>query len=93
MREIEAYRRFKYVMFTITILSSQLFAGILISSACWCLFPPCRANKQSMPDHFSQDSAVVQDPEGEGKIVYLFLPLYKACLLLIEQPKRTYVPS
>ncbi|TFK33205.1 Pkinase-domain-containing protein [Crucibulum laeve] len=23
------------------------------------------------------DSAVVQDPEGEGKIVYLFLPLYK----------------
>jgi serine/threonine kinase 16 len=24
-----------------------------------------------------QDSAVVQDPEGEGKIVYLFLPLYK----------------
>jgi serine/threonine kinase 16 len=24
------------------------------------------------------DSAVVQDPEGEGKIVYLFLPLYQA---------------
>lgn len=24
-----------------------------------------------------QDSAVVQDPEGEGQIVYLFLPLYK----------------
>ncbi|KAG6828541.1 hypothetical protein H0H92_007619 [Tricholoma furcatifolium] len=24
------------------------------------------------------DSAVVQDPEGDGKIVYLFLPLYKA---------------
>ena len=23
------------------------------------------------------DSAVVQDPDGEGKIVYLFLPLYK----------------
>ncbi|THH13961.1 hypothetical protein EW146_g6316 [Bondarzewia mesenterica] len=23
------------------------------------------------------DSAVVQDPEGEGKIVYLFLPIYK----------------
>ncbi|KAG6900605.1 hypothetical protein C0993_007828 [Termitomyces sp. T159_Od127] len=35
MREVEAYRRFKY------------------------------------------DSAVVQDPEGDGKIVYLFLPLYK----------------
>ena len=27
----------------------------------------------------SQDSAVVQDPEGEGQIVYLFLPLYKVC--------------
>ena len=25
----------------------------------------------------SQDSAVVQDPEGEGQVVYLFLPLYK----------------
>jgi hypothetical protein len=25
------------------------------------------------------DSAVVQDPEGEGQIVYLFLPLYKVC--------------
>lgn len=24
-----------------------------------------------------QDSAVVQDSDGEGKIVYLFLPLYK----------------
>lgn len=24
-----------------------------------------------------KDSAVVQDPDGEGKIVYLFLPLYK----------------
>ena len=24
-----------------------------------------------------QDSAVVQDPEGDGQIVYLFLPLYK----------------
>jgi hypothetical protein len=23
-----------------------------------------------------QDSAVVQDPDGDGKIVYLFLPLY-----------------
>jgi len=25
-----------------------------------------------------QDSAVVQDSSGEGKIVYLFLPIYKA---------------
>ena len=25
-----------------------------------------------------QDSAVVQDPAGDGQIVYLFLPLYKA---------------
>jgi hypothetical protein len=25
-----------------------------------------------------QDSAVLQDPDGEGKIVYLFLPNYKA---------------
>jgi len=32
----------------------------------------------------SQDSAVVQDPEGEGQIVYLFLPLYKVCF--VERP-------
>ena len=25
-----------------------------------------------------QDSAVLQDSDGEGKIVYLFLPIYKA---------------
>jgi hypothetical protein len=25
-----------------------------------------------------QDSAVLQDSSGEGKIVYLFLPIYKA---------------
>src|SRR6266705_3508972 len=32
--------------------------------------------------HFDslQDSAVLQDSDGEGKIVYLFLPIYKACL-------------
>ncbi|KAG6851130.1 hypothetical protein H0H93_001010 [Arthromyces matolae] len=27
------------------------------------------------------DSAVVQDPEGDGKIVYLFLPLYKTSFI------------
>ena len=26
-----------------------------------------------------QDSAVLQDFDGEGKIVYLFLPIYKVC--------------
>ncbi|KAG5646954.1 hypothetical protein DXG03_001677 [Asterophora parasitica] len=31
------------------------------------------------------DSAVVQDPEGDGKIVYLFLPLYKvSCYALCD---------
>lgn len=29
---------------------------------------------------YLQDSAVVQDPEGEGQIVYLFLPHYKVRL-------------
>lgn len=28
----------------------------------------------------SKDSAVLQDPEGDGQIVYLFLPLYKVCV-------------
>lgn len=28
------------------------------------------------------DSAVVQDPNGDGQVVYLFLPLYKVCLCL-----------
>jgi hypothetical protein len=27
-----------------------------------------------------QDSAVLQDSDGEGKIVYLFLPIYKVRL-------------
>jgi hypothetical protein len=33
-----------------------------------------------------QDSAVVQDPEGEGQIVYLFLPLYKVRISAVPQP-------
>ena len=33
-----------------------------------------------------KDSAVVQDRDGEGKIVYLFLPLYKACSALQSFP-------
>ena len=61
MREVEAYRRFK------------------------CVVPPFlpahRADAECTNRHPNiiriLDSAVVQDPDGEGKIVYLFLPLYK----------------
>jgi hypothetical protein len=36
----------------------------------------------------TEDSAVVQDPDGEGKIVYLFLPLYKVrrCNVIYFKP-------
>ncbi|KAG6910827.1 hypothetical protein DXG01_007142 [Tephrocybe rancida] len=41
----------------------------------WYSFSTCDHQSETLPP--SQDSAVVQDPEGDGKIVYLFLPLYK----------------
>jgi serine/threonine kinase 16 len=34
----------------------------------------------------------VQDPEGEGKIVYLFLPLYKVCCSFPNPQVRIYIP-
>jgi hypothetical protein len=39
-----------------------------------------------------QDSAVVQDPDGDGKIVYLFLPLYKVRFVATPErvPTREY---
>jgi serine/threonine kinase 16 len=49
-------------------------SGIRTSSAFWSVTRPTLRRILILR---RQDSAVVQDPEGEGKIVYLFLPLYK----------------
>lgn len=56
-------------------LSAHGPAGIPTSFEFWydC---KCLLSAKWRPEIF-QDSAVVQDSDGEGKIVYLFLPLYK----------------
>ncbi len=48
-----------------------------ILSGYWYIY--CNVLRESVFWQFVvfQDSAVVQDPDGDGKIVYLFLPLYK----------------
>jgi serine/threonine kinase 16 len=45
-----------------------------ISSVFWYVDLISLSDTDSDPQ---QDSAVIQDPDGDGKIVYLFLPLYK----------------
>jgi len=78
MREVTAYRRFKCVL------------NIIVY---YLLFIPCFrhpniirlyvretrfAGMQKLMLTILQDSAVLQDTDGEGKIAYLFLPIYKA---------------
>lgn len=76
MREVEAYRRFKYV----ADFALDVFASLNHPQT-----PKYYSNTSTVYMSMdcaqalilAQDSAVVQDPEGEGKIVYLFLPLYQ----------------
>ena len=93
MREVEAYRRFKCespfihgcdVFLNLEIRHPNIIR-ILVDTPLELLV----CHSCSFP---VQDSAVVQDPEGEGKIVYLFLPLYKGCSTS-RSFSLTYAPS
>ena len=75
MHEVAAYRRFKCVfslLFTrasyMTMFQApQHYPIICVLSFCQRV---CRLT-------LLQDSAVLQDSDGDGKVVYLFLPLYQ----------------
>ena len=62
----------------INVHSFMVAAGTQILFAFW--FVHLSKTFRQISEHILQDSAVVQDPSGEGQIVYLFLPLYKVSL-------------
>ncbi|OBZ72390.1 Serine/threonine-protein kinase ENV7 [Grifola frondosa] len=70
MREVEAYRRFKHpnIIRILCIVGEKGFNDAMN------MFPTIEVADTA---DLRQDSAVVQDPNGDGQIVYLFLPLYK----------------
>ncbi len=87
MREVEAYRRFKCASHFI--LSSTL----IYQQTSQHHSHPGKLFISLLRDPFlglrrAKDSAIVQDPEADGKIVYLFLPVYKVPLLYCRSRAR-----
>jgi hypothetical protein len=81
MREVEAYRRFKCVDFCVPRLPLVVLIRTWVFIQASEYHSHSREQSSVTPPVIAlnplEDSAVVQDPDGEGKIVYLFLPLYK----------------
>lgn len=78
MREVEAYRRFKCVVIFLVLTRTRLTLQNVDIQTSFAFSYVARPTLQSRcPDDYVQDSAVVQDPAGDGQVVYLFLPLYK----------------
>ena len=95
MREVEAYRRFKCVDFYIPHLPPAVL--IRIWMIVWASEYHSHSREQSSvtsPQTVAlnsfEDSAVVQDPDGEGKILYLFLPVFKVRLSNVVYPELTH---
>ena len=75
MREVAAYRRFKYVFRLHSLYQLHIrISDTPTSSVYMCVGCIIVATRVDL----LQDSAVLQDSDGESKIVYLFLPIYKA---------------